>query len=431
MKPYPGADQVRELVLAGNWAKAKAALEKAAENFEGSAAINDLALVLATMGERKKATDLIGQAITKADADIRVKVNHYYLGKLADFPDRRGQDALLRVVELRRSELSARPRISIIMRTYNRPGLIAEAIESVRSQEFPDWELIVVNDGGGRGVEKTLEQLWDPRMVYAYSKHFGPAGALNLGMRLARGEWIGFLDDDDIYYPDLFKKLFGWLGSHPEAEVVYGDARNVWLNPKTRKVFKSEYLAPGPFRQDRLWSSNFISILFAVFVNRKCLELVPGCLEGLRSSADWEFYLSLSLHFRFDYLQFPAGERRYTEGLAQVGKRSILERNLQRNLALYYHGHSPFYSFGLGKSGTGGRFLGLLEEFLGRFEQLIQALELRKLFQEPEYAFFYELGRKLEKEGKNMEARGAYNCARKLGPAEFKTWSRWFRSLLK
>ena len=431
MKPYPGADQVRELVLAGNWAEAKAALERAAENFEGSAAKNDLALVLATMGEQKRALELINQAQTKADADIRVYVNHYYLGKLADFPESRGQDALFRVVELRRSELAVRPRISVIMRTYNRPGLISEAIASVKNQKFQDWELVIVNDGGDRAVEKTLERLWDPRMAYAFAKHSGPAGALNVGLGLASGDWIGFLDDDDIFYPDLFEKLFEWLGSHPGAEVVYGDAKNIWLDPKTGKVFKSEYFAPGAFRQDRLWSSNFISIIFAVFLSRKCLERVPGCLEGLRSSMDWEFYLALSRHFKFDYLHFPAGERRYPEGLARVGKRSILERNLQRNLVLYYHGHSPFYSFGLGKSGTSQRFLNLLDDFLERFENLIQALELRKLFQEPEYAFFYELGGKLEKESRWPEARAAYKCAWRMSLKEIKAWGRWIRSWLR
>jgi len=431
MKPYPDQEKVKELVLGRDWLKAEELLNSVLKDADYASVLNDLALVSSQLGRGERALELIEQAVSKNDSDIRVKINRFYLSRLRELNRSRGEDAGSRVREIKVGDPGLKPKTSIIMRTMNRGDQIRESIKSVLAQTFQDWELIIVNDGGDRELEKALEQLWDKRMVYAYAQHSGPSAALNVGFRLARGHWIGFLDDDDIYYPDILAELVNWLDSHPDTKVVYADSKIVWIDEKTGKVSKSEVLAPGNFRQDRLWAGNYIAIIFTVFVHRKCLEEVPGCLEGLRSSMDWEFYISLSRHFQLDYLHRLAGERRYTGGLMQIGKRSIIERNLQRNLILYYHGKSPFYSFGPGRSGHSRRFLRVLEDFLTRFNNLIPALELRKLFKEPEYAFFYELGIKLEKEGRIRESSAAYNSARKIAPKEIKAWARLVRSFFK
>jgi len=427
MESYPAQPQIKDLVLAGNFRQARELLHSLAANSDRASIFNDLALLAGQLGEKTRSLELIAQASSKKDADIRVKVNRFYLSRLAELNQSRGENARSRGLETKVGNPGLNPNLSIIMRTRNRGELVRESIMSVLGQSFQDWELLIVNDGGDRAVEKTLEQLWDPRMVYVYASHSGPAGALNLGLRLARGEWLGFLDDDDLFYPDFFAKLVNWLESHPGSSVVYANAKVVYLAAKMSKPFRSELVTPGSFREDRLWSSNFISIIFTLFLRRQCLDKVPGMLEGLKSSADWEFYISLSRHFRLDYLPELAGERRYITGLDQLGKRSIIGRNLQRNLILYYHGHAPFYSFGLGRSGQSPRFLNLLQQLLNQFPDLLPALELRKLFQEPDYAFFYELGSKLEKEGKRAEAKAAYNAARRSSPGEFKAWAKWLK----
>jgi len=422
MKSYPGDDKARELVAAENWAEAKELLETVTEVFEGAGPNNDLALVLARTGERDRAFDLIEEAESKPDADIRVKVNRYFLSQLCEFSDSRGEDAAKRVIDLTRGDASLKPKLSIIMRTYNRPDLITEAVRSVLRQKLSDWELVIVNDGGDREVDKVVERIWDKRMVYAYAIHSGPAGAFNVGLRLARGAYISFLDDDDLVYPEHYHRVISHLEVNPEVKAIYTDLKLVWLNRESGAVVGEEARLAGPYQPARLLGGFFIMNLLTMVLRRECLEKVPGFLEDLRSAVDWEFMIALSKHFNFEYLPGEGGELRYHEGLFQVGKRSVLDKNFQRNLIMYYWGNSPFYSWSPAQSRLREKFFVELQRFLDKRPALIAGLELRKLFKEPEYSLFYQLGLELAREERKREALDAYLCALSLAPYEFKVW---------
>ena len=211
--------------------EAKQLLEQTLIKNESTAVLNDLALVCAKLGQDKQMLELIERAERQPDADVRIKVNRYYLSELSKLDRGRGQNARENVIELKRGDPGLRPKLSIIMRTYNRPDMIKLAIGSVLGSQFQDWELVIVNDGGDHEVEKVIEGLWDKRMVYAYARHSGNAGPFNVGLRLARGELIGFLDDDDIIYPEHFQRVVSHMEAHPEFKAVYTDLKRVWLGP--------------------------------------------------------------------------------------------------------------------------------------------------------------------------------------------------------
>ena len=91
-----------------------------------------------------------------------------------------------------------KPLVSVIIPTYNSAGYIEEALESVFEQTLQDFEIIVVDDGSTDGTGEVLRKYGD-RIRYIYQENNGPASARNGGIRVARGEYIAFLDADDLW----------------------------------------------------------------------------------------------------------------------------------------------------------------------------------------------------------------------------------------
>lgn len=106
--------------------------------------------------------------------------------------------------------LTTYPLISVIIRTYNRPGLLKEALESVASQVYPETECLVVNDGG-EDIQGIIDDftLRIRRLEYInFPTRSGRATAANEGIKHAKGKYVCFLDDDDIFYPDHLLTLY-------------------------------------------------------------------------------------------------------------------------------------------------------------------------------------------------------------------------------
>ena len=104
------------------------------------------------------------------------------------------------------------PQISIILPVYNREDKVARAIDSVLSQSYPDWELILINDNSTDTSLEVLKSYRDSRIeVLNTPKNVGPAAARNLGISKSRGNFVSFLDSDDCYEPDFLKLSFELL----------------------------------------------------------------------------------------------------------------------------------------------------------------------------------------------------------------------------
>ena len=112
------------------------------------------------------------------------------------------------------------PRVSVVIPTYNRADYLPAAIESVQRQTLHDVEMIVVDDGSTDGTEALMAA--PPANVrYVKLPHGGLAHARNAGMRLARGEYVAFLDSDDLYYPYKLEVQTKLLEAYPEVPLVY------------------------------------------------------------------------------------------------------------------------------------------------------------------------------------------------------------------
>jgi len=113
------------------------------------------------------------------------------------------------------------PRFSIIIPTYNRADSVTHTLESCFSQSFTDFEIVVVDDGSKDDTVSVLKQIADERLVIVEQANAGPAAARNTGMDHSSGDYIAFLDSDDMWYPDFLAEANAMLTSNP-SQVLYG-----------------------------------------------------------------------------------------------------------------------------------------------------------------------------------------------------------------
>ena len=114
--------------------------------------------------------------------------------------------------------------VSIIMPVRNGEAFLAQAIESVRRQTLADWELLIVDDGSTDASAVIAERAAadDPRIRVLHSEHRGAGAARNQGLQAAAGEFVAFLDADDLYEEDKLAFEVAVLADHPTAAMTYG-----------------------------------------------------------------------------------------------------------------------------------------------------------------------------------------------------------------
>ncbi len=119
------------------------------------------------------------------------------------------------------------PFFSVIIPTYQRENVIAECVRSVLAQEFTDLEVIVIDDGSTDGTKAALQPLIekDKRLRYIYQENAERSNARNHGIKISMGEYICFLDSDDLFLPDHLKGFHGYLtANHFPKKLIYCDS---------------------------------------------------------------------------------------------------------------------------------------------------------------------------------------------------------------
>ena len=129
---------------------------------------------------------------------------------------------------------ASRPLVTIILPTFNRRRFLPAAIRSVLAQSFRGWRLLVVNDGG-EDVSDVVASFGDSRIEWHDRPHSGKAAALNFGLSLVETQYVAYMDDDDIVYPDHLAELVA-LAEREKAEFVFSDTWAVYLDPDGREI---------------------------------------------------------------------------------------------------------------------------------------------------------------------------------------------------
>lgn len=149
-------------------------------------------------------------------------------------------------------------KVSVIIPTYNRPHYLRQAIESVLAQTYANFELIVIDDGSTDDTRLAVKQFDDPRIKYLYQNNAGRSTARNHGLEVSTGDYVSFLDDDDLYLPHkltsqtAFLKNNGWIdlvASGTNAIDHQGQflrSEKPWLHQPELTLAKCLYSCPLP-----------------------------------------------------------------------------------------------------------------------------------------------------------------------------------------
>jgi glycosyltransferase involved in cell wall biosynthesis len=192
------------------------------------------------------------------------------------------------------------------MPVYNGEIYLKRAIDSLLSQSFSDWELIVVDDGSTDGTPQILQQYTDTRIRIFHQKNGGEANARNTGLANITGEYMAFLDADDEYLPGALESMVSYLDRHSQYAVMFSDG--YICNHEDQQLMRLTDIRPGIF------TGNILNQL----VLTPTVITVPVCtmtrISSVRAHAlnfdeknnlygtDWDFWIRLAVHEQFGYL---------------------------------------------------------------------------------------------------------------------------------
>jgi glycosyltransferase involved in cell wall biosynthesis len=193
---------------------------------------------------------------------------------------------------------------SVVMPTYNSARTVEAAIASVLKQTRSDFELIVSDDGSTDDTVARVEQLVqrEARVSLLTQQHRGASAARNAAIAHAVGEYVSFLDSDDLWLPQYLDAMATTLAEHPEADVAHTDA---WVfYDDIKKVVRGSLMKawqpsvvprdPLEFLRAMLKAANFL--YYSVTIRRPVLLEVGGFDERLQSSVDYELWLRIAAH---------------------------------------------------------------------------------------------------------------------------------------
>ncbi len=197
------------------------------------------------------------------------------------------------------------PAVSVVVRTKDRPELLLEALGSLAAQTFRDFEVVVVNDSDTPLESGDLDvgglRL---RLVSPGSPH-GRARAANVGVDAAAGEWIAYLDDDDLFLPDHLATLVGALEGQDRFHAAYASTLIVHQVREEDGKYRETGREPVfefPFDPERLVFSNTIPLL--CLMHRRSLFFEAGRFdEAFDLYEDWDFLIRLSRLTRFERIE--------------------------------------------------------------------------------------------------------------------------------
>lgn len=212
------------------------------------------------------------------------------------------------------------PAVSVVVLTRNRPGFLRRALGSLLAQTFRDFETIVVNDAG-EDVSEVVEELREEGLEVALKtqpEQRGQSAGRNLAIRSARGRWIAYLDDDDLYLPNHLETLVEAL-VRTGAMVAYTDSTRVveeevdgeWV------ALSRELAMSHDFDREHFLRDNLTPVI-NVMHERSCWEICGPHDETLPVLEDWDYWIRLSRRWDFVHIPKVTAEVRWRKSGANI-----------------------------------------------------------------------------------------------------------------
>jgi glycosyltransferase involved in cell wall biosynthesis len=192
------------------------------------------------------------------------------------------------------------PAVTVIINVLNGAATLTEAVESVRAQTVDDWELIIWDDCSTDGSAQILSHYKDSRVRYIRSEERVCLGrARQQAIDLARGDWVAFLDQDDIWLPRKLECQLALADEKPEAALIYGRTVRFYPGGSERdydQVHEYSYLPEGDVFSQLFTDSCFIAMSSAVF-RRSAIEAVGGIPSNIVIIPDYYLYAAIARCF--------------------------------------------------------------------------------------------------------------------------------------
>lgn len=198
----------------------------------------------------------------------------------------------------------ADPIVSVIIPCFNAEKYIAQTIESVLSQTYTKIEIIAIDDGSTDLTVNILNSFLPKITVFQHEDglNYGQASALNLGIEISNGEYIAFLDADDIFYPKKIERQVEALKANSKTDLVYTNGHAInYKGQILCKLFKENFIEEniiGRMLLDCYISAGCSSIL----VRRSLLDKVGVFNQQIRFAKDHDMWIRMSEVGRFHYL---------------------------------------------------------------------------------------------------------------------------------
>lgn len=221
------------------------------------------------------------------------------------------------------------PAISVVLPVYNGLPYLRAAVESVLTQSFRDFELIVINDGSSDGSAELLAAFDDPRLRLSHQENRGLAATLNIGIAQARGHYIARQDQDDICLPGRFEKQVTFLDSHPHVGLL-GTAAEIWVASERTARTLCHPAESDALRFGLLFNNYFVHS--SVMLRRAVFDSVGGYAEDSARQPPEDYELWSRVARQFEVANLPDTLLAYREvpnSMSRTGNRPFL-RNLVR-----------------------------------------------------------------------------------------------------
>lgn len=229
------------------------------------------------------------------------------------------------------------PKVSVIIPAYNKAAFTVKTVESVLAQTYNNLEIIVVDDGSTDQTRSLLAP-YQGRIHYIYKKNGGACSARNYGLKIANGEYVGFLDCDDLYLRDKIARSVEFLEKNPDCGFVHTGVDLIDTHDRIvgrfvyAKATRMEWLAPF------LIMENFVSNP-TVVVRRDCFETVGNFDVNIFTPADWDLWIRLAEHYKAGFINAPLSRYRVTDNfifnkleISQKEETYVIEKFFQRNV---------------------------------------------------------------------------------------------------
>jgi glycosyltransferase involved in cell wall biosynthesis len=308
------------------------------------------------------------------------------------------------------------PLFSVIIPTYNSGWSLQPAIESVLSQTFHDFEIIVVDDGSTDDTQLRLQRFTDPRLKFIYKKNAGRAEARNSGIAVATGDWLAFLDADDLWLPCKLEKQALAIQGNPEIVMVYSKSYSFSERDMESGVISqvpTEFITGEgrPHPSDCLREfllARFHVCTSTVAANRMTVVELDGFDPQFKISEDWDLFTRLAWKGKVLFIPEPLGlywlgffktsyERgtRYgghQEALIQIKKNLTLTKIDQTDPEFARHALALWqWRYALVERGI-GNIDNAREHFQYAFEYQTDLLKDQEILKELSYFLFNVLG---------------------------------------